>query len=496
MAMAMAMAMEVISSKKQPLHRMMKASSYVLMSGMTALFSAQLVAGDWKISPHILMKGTYTDNANLSSSDKNGQFYTQVTPGVAIKREGAGRMQLNADYSLSYTGNRPGSRGRTIAHSLTSKMQAELYKNIIFIDANAGARLGSVTTGGQRSGAIVGDTSNPIQTYTYNLSPYFKHHFGRYADILTRYTFNQVINSGKSGLDSYSNQVLISINSGSYYPRFPWGISYQQSKTGYDNAIRDSEKTSFNSNISYILNRKWRINFNGGKVDYNIQSSRSSTDRVTWSAGVAWTPNLRTNMDFSYGQKMFGSSFEFNFSHRLRRSIWTLNYNKSLTSSRSQQLAQSSNVSGLSGNQSANNYQPGYSYSDYATLTDEFYVIETLNTGFTLKTRRSNLSIDAHFTRRGYEVSGNNGRDIGINTSWGRQLTPKTDAKVVVSWQKNRVNENVAEQTRWRLSLGLSRRLTEYTSANLGYMHSRLNSTGSTGEYEENQISLSLASKW
>jgi len=467
----------------------------MLMSGIAVLFSAQLTAGDWKISPNISVKGTYTDNAILSSTNKKSQFYTQVTPGVAINREGAGRVQLNANYALTYTGNRPGNRGRGIAHSLRSNMQAELYKDVIFFDANVGARLGSATSGGQRSGAVVGDTSNPIQTYTYNLSPYFKHHFGRYADILTRYTFNQVINSGKSGLDSYKNQVLISINSGPYYTRFPWGISYRQSKTGYENGIRDSETTSFNSNVSYILNRKWRINLNGGKVDYDIQSSRSSTDSVTWSAGATWTPNPRTNMDFSYGQKMFGPSFGFNFNHRLRRSTWTLNYNKSLTSSRSQQLSQSNNASGFNGNQGAN-YQPGYSYSDYATLTDEYYVIETLNTGLTLNTRRSTLDVNAHFTRREYEVSGNKGRDIGVNANWSRQLTPKTDAKVTVSWQKNRVNENSAEQTRWRLSLGLSRRLTAYTSANLDYKYRRLDSTASTGEYRENLISLSLASKW
>lgn len=481
---------KVISNKKQLLR------ISLLTSGAALLFSAQLAAGDWKLSPGISVKGTYTDNADLSSSDKKGGFYTQVTPGVAINREGAGRIQVNANYSLTYTGNRPGRRGRTVAHSLASKMQAELYKDIIFLDVSAGARLGSVTSGGQRGSNSVDDVSNPVQTYTYKLSPYFKRHLGRYADILTRYTFDQVINSGTNGLDSYKNQMLISVNSGSYFTRFLWGASYQQSKIGYENSIRDSETTSFNSNISYILNRKWRINLNGGKVDYNIQSSRSSTDSVTWSAGATWTPSLRTDMDFSYGRQMFGKNFAFNLNHRWRRATWKAGYRKTLTNSRNQQLAQSSNAIELSGSQGAN-YQPNYrGYSDYPTLTDEYYVMETLNTGFTLGTRRSNLSIDAHFTRRGYEVSGNKGRDIGINASWSRQLTPKTDAKAAVSWQKNRANENATEQTRWRLNLGLSRRFTAYTSANLDYKYRRLDSTASTGEYRENQISLSLASRW
>ncbi len=515
-------ATKVISNKKQPLCllRMIKPSFVcILMCGVAVLFSAQLTAGDWKVSPGVSVKGTYTDNADLSSSDKKSQFYTQVTPGVAIKREGAGRIQLNANYALSYTGNRPGNRGRSIAHSLSSHMQAELYKDVIFLDISAGARLGSATSGGQRGGDSVGDVSNPIQTYTYSLSPYVKQHFGRYVDMLARYTFDQVINSGTRGLNSARNQIAISINSGPHFTRFPWGISYRQSKINNEGGAADSKTTSINGNVSYIFSRKWRINFNGGKVDNDIQSSRSSTDSFTWNAGATWTPNPRTDMDFSYGRQMFGQSFKFDFNHRWRRAVWRASYNQTLTDSRTQQMAEGNStywssvdhgdsylVQGqyehkrlvkitdkTSGDHVLSEYKGDF---DYATLTDEHYVIETLNTGFTLNTRRSNLSVDAHFTRREYEVSRREGRDIGINTSWSRQLTPKTDAKVALSWQKNRADKNATEDTRWTLSLGLSKRVTQYTSANLDYKYRRLDSTASTGEYRENQVSLSLASKW
>ena len=511
-AMVMGMVAKVISNNKQSL-----CSLCILLSGVAVLFSMPLTAGDWKISPHLSVRGTYTDNADLSSSDEESEFYTQVTPAVTIKREGAGRVQADIDYALDYTENRPGNRGRSIAHSLGSNLQAELYKDVIFLDASAGAHLSSATSGGQRGSDSVGNVSDPIQTYTYTLSPYFKHHFGRYIDTLTRYTFDQVVNSGRGGSDSYNNQVLLSINSGPYFTRVPWGLSYRQSKTNNEDGAADSETTSLNGNVSYIVNRKWRINLNGGKVDNDIQSSRSSTDGFTWDAGATWTPNPRTDMNFSYGHQVFGQSFAFDFNHRWRRAVWRASYNKTLTDSRSQQIAQGSAYRAERADYGATYLaQDAYEYSyfgettgsdgkpiylykrdfDYATLTDEHYVIETLNTGFTLETHRSNFSIDAHFTRREYEVSRNKGRDIGINANWSRQLTPKTDAKVALSWQKNRADENATEDTRWTVNLGLSKRLTENTSANLDYKHSRLNSTDSTGEYKENQLSLSLASKW
>jgi len=490
----------------------------MLVCGLTVLYSMQLTAGDWKISPRISIKGTYTDNADLSSSDKKSQFYTQVTPGVAVKREGGGRVQLDANYSLDYTANRPGSRGRTIAHSLRSNMQAELYKDVVFLDASAGGHLSSLTSGGQRGDDSVGDVNDPIQTYTYSLSPYFKHHFGRYINTLTRYTFDQVVNSGRGGSDSYNNQMMLAIGSGPYFMRFPWGVSYRHSKTGNEDGAKDSEITSINGNVSYILSRKYRINLAVGKVDYDIQSSRSSTDSITWNAGATWTPNPRTNMGFSYGRQFFGHHFGFGFSHRLKRSMWTMNYSKSLTDTRTQQLRRSSEemdmeiseipnferkqghtqiVKGLYTDEEGKDRAVFDDVYDESTHTDEQYVIETLNTGFLLETRRSSFSVDAHFTQRRYEVSGDKGRDIGIDVDWDRRLTPKTNTKVGLSWQKNREDEDATEDKRWTVSLGLSRRLTPHTHANLDYKYRRLDSSGSSAsEYRENQVSLTLASHW
>ena len=506
---------KVINNKKQLLHlfSIIKPSFVcMLMSGVAILYSMQLTAGDWKISPRVSVKGTYTDNADLSSSDKNSAFYTQVTPGVAVKREGGGRVQLDADYALDYTENRPGNRGRTIAHSLRSNMQAELYKDVVFLDASAGAHLSSLTSGGQRGGDSVGDVSDPIQTYTYSLSPYFKHHFGRYINTLTRYTFDQVVNSGSGGSDSYNNQLLLAIGSGPYFMRFPWKIGYRHSKTGNEDGAEDSETTSLNGNISYIVSRKYRVNLAVGKVDYDIQSSRSSTDSVTWNAGATWTPNPRTNMDFSYGRQFFGNHFGFDFSHRLKRSIWTMGYSKSVTDARTQQIAH-----GTAEFQTKKNLGQSFDFLnktftltevndgvgtyttefDYADLIDEQYVIETLTTGFSLETRRSSFSVDAHFTQRNYEVRRIKGRDIGIDVDWDRRLTPKINTKVGLSWQKNRAAENDREDKRWTLSLGLSRRLTPHTHANLDYKYRRLDSSGSSAsEYRENQVSLTLASHW
>jgi len=513
----------VINNKKQflPLLGIVKPSFIgMLMSGLTVLYSMQLTAGDWELSPHVSVTGTYTDNADLSISDKKSEFYTQVTPGIAIVREGAGRVQLEADYSLDYTENRPGDRGRTIAHSLDSNMRAELYKDVFFIDASAGANLNSLTSGGQRGESSVGDVRDPIQTYTYSLSPYLQHHFGRYVNALARYTHDQVINSGSGGSDSYSNQVSLVIGSGAYFSRIPWGLNYLQSKTNNEDGASDSETASVNGNVSYILNRKWRINLAGGYVDYDIQSRRSSTDSFTWDAGATWTPNLRTNLDFSYGEQVFGQSFAFDFNHRWRRAVWRAGYNQTLTNSRIQQMAQRNTVYGTSedygdsylvqGRYEHNRtgvirdpdsgeivYSRYEGIADFPTLTDEHYVMGTFNTGFTIETRRSNFSVDAHFTTREYEVQRITGREIGVDVNWDRRLTSTTNGLIGVSWLKNRVDEGATEDTRWRITLGLSRRLTPHTNANLDYSYRSLGSSeGSVGEYRENQVSLTLASQW
>jgi len=467
---------------------MMKLSSAcMVMGGVAILFSMQLSAGDWKIAPHMAVKGTYSDNADLSNTDKKSQFYTQVTPAVAIQREGGGRVQLELNYELDYTKNRPGNRGRPIAHFLDSDMQAELFKNVLFLDASIGAYLSSLTSGGQRGRDSVGDVSDPVQTYVYTLSPYFKHHVGQYFDILTRYTFDQVLYSGKGGSGSKNNQVLVAINSGTHFSRLGWGISSRHSKTNNRDGAKDSDTTSINGNVSYLIDRKWRINLGGGKIDYDIQSSHSSTDGFTWNAGATWTPNPRTVMGFSYGRQFYGENVEFSLNHKWRRSTWHASYKRELTDSRTQQTIRANTATGHS------DYKGDF---DYASLTDEYYVLETFNTGYSVVTRRSNLSMSAHYTRREYEVSRDKDRDMGIYAGWDRRLTPKSNAIIGLSWQKNRADDNATEDTRWSINLGLKRMLTKKTSANIDYKHSRLDSTERAGEYRENQISLSLASKW
>jgi uncharacterized protein (PEP-CTERM system associated) len=225
-------------------------------------------------------------------------------------------------------------------------------------------------------------------------------------------------------------------------------------------------------------------------------------------------------VDFSYVEQMFGQSFAFDFSHRLRRTVWTMSYNKSLTNFRIQQLARTTREQTIYGPQDATAIiydgrkypvypQEGvfdengrqaytiYHVYDRPSLRDEYYVIETLNTGFTIETRRSNFSVDAHLTKRDYEVQRITGRDIGVDVAWDRVLTSRTSARFALSWQKNRIDEDATEDTRWRLTLGLSRKLTPHTSANLDYHYRSLGSSkGSVGEYQENQVSLTLASRW
>ncbi len=506
----------------------------VLVGGLVlAMISVSLHARSLKIEPGVSLKAIYTDNADLSSSGKKSKFYNQVRPtlGLNIDQESGGRIQLDFDYSMDYTEDLPGKRGRRIAHKLAANMQAELYRDIVFLDASAGAGLSSRRSGGQTGynsigagyssvGAgydSVGDTRDPVQTYTFSLSPYTKHHFGRYADLLARYTYDQVTNSG-TAFNSFSNSILISLSSGTHFSRMPWSLSYKQSKVDRQDGAYDSQFSSINSNISYILNRKWRLNLGLGKTDNNFTSSRSSsTDSVTWDAGATWTPTPRTNLGFSYGRQFFGENFAFDFSHRWRRAVWTASYSKKLTNWRTQQLAQRTSFIGstvdfgaslpFSGNpytyrgSQDNNGQTIYVYGldfDLPTLTDEQYVISTFNTGFSLNTRRSTLSVDAHYTTRRYEVTQNNGRDYGLNVNLSRKLSSKTNANTGLFWQKNRQTEGGPEDTRITFNAGVARQLTERTNASLRYQHRRLDSgsSGNAREYQENQISLTLDTHW
>lgn len=363
-----------------------------LLAGVQPLISS---AADWKITPRLNLKETYSDNVGLSSGGgasgvQGSDFITEINPGVSVTGTGS-HLKLNGSYTMQnifYANN--GSRNR-IVNQLNANANAELLDDLFFVDGRASISQQNISTFGAQSTDNININSNRTDVKTYSISPYIRHKFGSFASTEARYTHNSV-SSGFGGFsDSQQDSVDISLTSGSSFKNFGWGFNVNHQTIDYSQR-KPVDSNRLSGNVSYAVIPEVRLTVTGGYENNNFLASDNTVSTsgknqagafwsagltyiVTpefslnakkghennfflasggqgggggsggqnaggdfWTAGFAWNPTQRTSIAANIGQRFFGDTYSLTASHHSRRTAWSLAYSEDVTSSRSQFL--------------------------------------------------------------------------------------------------------------------------------------------------------------
>jgi uncharacterized protein (PEP-CTERM system associated) len=93
-------------------------------------------AGDWDITPRISVAEIFSDNINLDDDDKESDLVTEITPGISIHGEG-GLLKADIDYQMQNAIYASNSDANGTFHQLDAFANAELAKNLFFVDASS-----------------------------------------------------------------------------------------------------------------------------------------------------------------------------------------------------------------------------------------------------------------------------------------------------------------------------------------------------------------------
>jgi len=206
----------------------------VLLLALLSLFSTvSMAVNGWDTNAGLTAQTIVTDNLNLSADDPNSDVGIRIRPSVGVRRD-TRRNKLYFQYAVDYLDYIDSTAQDNFRHFLTANWNSELYKDIRFLDARANADQNLILGFGRAGGDDFNDTRNTTQTFTYAISPYTKHHFGNYADLELRYTYDQVLYSESSARDSHSNSVDFSLDSGRKFQQIPWSITGRYRRVTYD----------------------------------------------------------------------------------------------------------------------------------------------------------------------------------------------------------------------------------------------------------------------
>lgn len=441
-------------------------------------------AAQWDVTDSLTLGLSYSDNLSLEPQGDAG-FILNATPSLSLDGKG-GRATLGFSYSPSliyYPSGVANGDDVRLAHVLDATMNAELYRQTLFLDASTTASFSNISSQGVISDSFLNQNSNQVQTYTLKLSPYSTVRLGGEAVLETRYSFGTVIYDGSAVEDSTTHDINVSISNARRSSPLSWSANADYSTADTGNV--DSSNYSLSGTLGYRFDATWALSGTAGYQNADVVTSRSDTSGLEWSFGPSWTPNPRTDLSLQYGQSYFGSTWDVSFNHRSRRTEMQIVYTRGLTNARDFATAPAPIGIGLV-DSGVNPTTP--------SLTGEDFVSDSLSGELTLNGRRTTLSTSLDYTLRSFEVSGDKEWLFSAGVTGQRQLSSALSLNASLFWQYIDP-PGLGDSDVFTGTLGISRSVGRESSFNLDFQHRQQTGDTTTG-YTENRVSATFQTRF
>lgn len=463
-----------------------------LLFPLAALAAQPVLAGDWKLTDSLTVEATAVDRSGVNS--RSGLVF-QLSPRIGLSGRGA-RASADINYRLTTSIGSSDTNPRGLSHNLVATGEVEAIEDLLTIGAEAGAALvGNDATSGPIDAINV--TSDGTQTYSLRVSPVLRHRFNRYVNFVSRNSVDYVTYSGNRAAsdDSYSTTVNASLQSGTYFGAFNWSLNATQQTTEFDR--RDDTRTHYSLGLGYRLNPRWAVNGSVGYEENDVLTTRTETDGETWDLGFDWTPNPRTSLSATYGQRYIGNVYSGRFTHRTKRTVLSLEASREVSNRRDARLVDAFFFL-LDGD--------GNRILDPATgnplivnipqlrETDEDFLSTQLRAAVSVNGRRTAVTVAATATNRQFEVTEGDEDSYALTARVSRQLGGKLRA-ALTGGIRHADSATDGESDTYDTQVSLSKSLTRRTSATVTYLY-RDHDSSAGGSYTENRVGVALTTSF
>ena len=513
---------------KRPMNREFRKLHIPLAWTVTALtlsLSPISHAADWKITPSLDLRETYTDNVRLASAgNEKSDFITQVSPGVSVTGTGS-RLKVNMRYAMQNTAHAREDSQITTSHNLNANGNAELIEQLFFLDGKAGLSQQNISLFGPQTTDNTYLTGNRATVANYSVSPYLRNRFGSIATSELRYTHDEVRTRVGGLSNSKGDSVLFNLSSGPAFSKLGWGLHYSKHKTDYS-SFPSVDTESYSGNLRFMITPKFSLTATKGYEKNNYLSTGTKPEGDSWTAGFSWTPTARTSLAASTGHRFFGKTQSLAASHRSRNSVWSVNYSEDITTNRSQflipvtlntanfldQLWTPSIPDPVLRQQIVDSFirntgLPASLSDSINYFTNRFFLQKRLQVSVAFNSAKSTLVLSAFDALREAQTvqgmdslllgAGNltlndNTKQTGGNALWNWRLSPRTNLNVSTGYTKSRSISSGITDTNRTIGLGMTRQFRPKLNGAVNLRHNERDTTQSGGNYRENSIFATL----
>lgn len=509
--------------------------------GLVALLVSPAYAGEWRSEIDLSARGIYSDNIGLGESSEDSDFVTDITPRVVVTGEGR-RLTMQFIYSIQNLVYARDSDRNTTNHRLNTSLNSELIQNFLFFDATGRVSQELFDSRAGVSRDRISGAGNVGDVYGYSLSPSVTPRLGDILQANVRYTYDYVESGADSGGfgDSEGNAVQATVVNGPATANLYWNLSYSSRETEYDEGdTTDTELAQ--GQIGYRIGNKWSFFASGTREENTFTGSRGNTrpedsfygGGITWqpnanlqvsvgynertdprpdederfaSGSVFWTPSQRTELSGSWGQRFFGDTYNFRFSHRMRRSSWQVSYTEGVSDFRQQFLTQQL-IGALICPVNVIDFQncrlfdqndppgPGEEVVGIVDLvpsqSDNTFISRVASASWSIKGGKNVITLGASNQQREFVSDGVEEEDFSASLNWSYQLAPQTTSVAAV---RHALREFDAgdESEEIIVSWDLRKRLSPKTNVSLEVSHTDREADRAGNDYTENRVIISL----
>ena len=288
-------------------------------------------AEKWTLSSSVGATETYNWYSGENQPANNG-FVTSLTGAIAFTGEGA-RLKLTGSVGateLLYAGQ---SENNSFAPNVSVLAKAEAIEKFFFIDASANISQTFISPFGPQPANLTTPTNNRYTSYTYNVSPYIQGAFSPDVTYLVRddNTWTSSTTYGNSSLKvptTYNNYLNAEVDATGGLN----GLSVQYQRLYYDNGLEGGTDTLqiARAIVSHHFDPQLTGSLRGG-----YESARfplTSDHSAIYGAGLEWRPTDRTDLSGYWEHQFFGSSYNWQLTHRLPNVALAATFTRGLSS--------------------------------------------------------------------------------------------------------------------------------------------------------------------
>jgi len=289
-------------------------------------------AAEWRLTPRLGLKETYTDNLRLAPRGREqSDWITEISPGISFLGNGP-RLQVSADYALIYRAYVSNSEANGHNHALRSNALFNAWDRRFFLQASASVAQQNISTLGALTSSDANLTGNRTEVRQFSLSPYLVGRLGTVARWQARYSWDKSEADGAARvLNTEAQGLQLTLSSGQQFSDLGWSLAYSQQQidsTGGQFARRDLE--SITGTVRYRLWPTLFVLGSLGRDENTFGNARGSTGGDFYTLGLEWAPSTRTKVRGELGERYFGNTASFNAEHRTRLTTWQLSYSEQI----------------------------------------------------------------------------------------------------------------------------------------------------------------------